>query len=350
MQKTAGLIYNVFVLMDPAASVIILNYNGKEVIGDCLASVSRQVFRDYEVIVVDNGSTDGSDRIVREILDGPVFSGRATFVPLKKNLGFPGGNAEGLKKARGTYIVLLNNDTEPDPLWLKELVLAAQTHPAAGIVASKLVDWKTGRIDSAGDGYTTTLKGFKRGEGEVDRGQYDRMAFVFGACAGAVLYKREVLDRIGFLDEDFFLIHEDTDLNFRAHLAGWKVLYTPTALVRHKVRSTIGAMSEKAVYYTLRNSELMRLKNIPLPVFLLYLPEFLIGTVTEFIYFALKHGHLKLYFRAKVDALRMAPRMLKKRKEITKIRKATNRQIAAIMTPLWEGSVLKGKVKKLIHD
>jgi hypothetical protein len=109
-------------------------------------------------------------------------------------------------------------------------------------------------------------------------------------------------------------------------------------------------MSQKAIYYTLRNSELTRLKTIPLPVFLLYFPEFLLGTITEFIYFAVKHGHLRLYLKAKADALAMVPLMLKKRKEIAKTRKATNRQIAAVMTPLWEGSVLRGKVKKLIHD
>lgn len=336
--------------MDPVASIIIVNYNGKEVIGDCLKWVGRQTFEDYEVIVVDNGSTDGSGDTAARILEGPVFAGKASFLPLTENLGFPGGNLAGLNRARGVYIVLLNNDTEPDPDWLNELVAAADAHPAAGIFASKLVDWKTGRIDSAGDGYTTTLKGFKRGEGEVDKGQYDRQGFIFGACAGAALYRREMLDRIGFLDEDFFLIHEDTDLNLRAHLAGWKVLYVPRAVVRHKVRSSIGAMSQKAVYYTLRNSELTRLKNIPLPVFLLYFPEFILGTITEFIYFAVKHGHLRLYLKAKADALAMAPRMLKKRKEIAKTRKASNRQIAAVMTPLWEGSVLRGKVKKLIHD
>src|SRR5208337_3264167 len=104
---------------------------------------------------------------------------------------------------------------------------------------------------------------------------FNREEYIFGACAGAALYRRSMLDEIGFLDDDFFLIHEDTDLNWRAQLSGWRTLYVPSALVYHKVRSTIGPMSDISVYYTLRNSELVRIKNIPCPLFLLCLPSFL---------------------------------------------------------------------------
>lgn len=105
-----------------------------------------------------------------------------------------------------------------------------------------------------------------------------------------------MIEEVGFLDEDFFLIHEDTDLNFRAHLYGWKVLCVPTAIVHHKVRSSIGHMSDMAVYYTLRNSELVRMKNIPISLCLNCLPEFILGMVTEFLYFAIKHRRMLLYY------------------------------------------------------
>ena len=154
----------------------------------------------------------------------------------------------------------------PDEKWLEELVRQMDRDSRIGVCASKLMVYNSNRIDSAGDGYTRTLKGFKHGEGE-ESNKFNEQKFVFGACAGAALYRKEMLEQIGFLDEDFFLIHEDTDLNFSAQLAGWKVLYVPTAMVHHKVRSSIGIMSDMAVYYTLRNNEFVRIKNVPFGVF-----------------------------------------------------------------------------------
>jgi GT2 family glycosyltransferase len=207
----------------------------------------------------------------------------------------------------------------------------------------------TGFIDSAGDGYATSLKGFKRGEGELSH-KYDVEECVFGACAGAALYRRKMLEEIGFLDEDFFIIHEDTDLNLRAQLAGWKVKYVPSAIVHHKVRSTIGHMSDSAVYYTLRNSEFVRIKNIPLPVFLRCLPGFLLGVLSEFIYFGLKHRRMVTWFRAKMDALKALGRMLPKRRRIMKeLRKADNDYLYGLMTPVWEKEFLVSKLKKFIR-
>jgi hypothetical protein len=331
----------------PKVSVIILNYNGKGLIVNCLHSLGRQRFRDFEVIVVDNGSSDGSILEINEFLKNSRIISNTKLILLDKNLGFTGGNIEGLKYCSGKYIVLLNNDTVVDENWLFELVRAVEAQPDIGICASKLITYGTNVIDSAGDGYAASLKGFKRGEGE-DSKRFSQQEYVFGACGGAVLYRREMLDEIGFLDEDFFLIHEDTDLNFRAQLAGWKVLYVPAAVVYHKVRSSIGHMSDKAIYYTLRNSELVRIKNIPISLFLNCMPVFILGIVSEFLYFAIKHRRLGLYFKAKIDALKMLPRMLKKRKAIMKNKKVSNAYLISIMTPLWQRDFLKNKVKKFI--
>ena len=329
-------------------SVIIVNYNGKGVILNCLKALEGQSFRDFEVIVVDNNSVDDSLNEIQNFLEESSIASFVKLIPLDKNSGFARGNLEGLKHTKGKYIALLNNDTEPDMRWLEELVKTMGDDPDIGICASKLMVYGTDVIDSAGDGFSTFLKGFKRGEGN-DIFLYKESVYVFGACAGAALYRRKMLEEIGFLDENFFLIHEDTDLNVRAQLAGWKVLYVPTAIVHHKVRSSIGQMSDMAVYYTLRNSEFVRIKNIPAGVFLRCLPEFILGIIIEFIYFAIKHKQFRLYLKAKTDALQMMPKMLRKRAEILNNRKVSNKYLISIMTPVWKWSYLKSKIRKLVN-
>ncbi|HXW68647.1 MAG TPA: glycosyltransferase family 2 protein, partial [Dissulfurispiraceae bacterium] len=302
----------------PKVSIIIVNYNGERVLGDCLMSVDGQSFRDFEVVLVDNASTDGSLSLaghLREEWKETPFH----LISLPENRGFTGGNIEGLRHCSGDYIVLLNNDTEPDRGWLQALADAADAHPEVGICASKLIKHGTNSVDSAGDLFSTALKGFKRGEGDIASG-FSREEYIFGACAGAALYRRSMLDDIGFLDEDFFLIHEDTDLNWRAQLSGWKVLYVPSAVVYHKVRSTIGRMSDLAVYYTVRNSEFVRIKDMPCRVFFRCFPSFLAGMLTEFVLFGIRHRRPGLYLKAKSDALRLLPRMMKKRTDIMKKR------------------------------
>jgi GT2 family glycosyltransferase len=329
-------------------SVVIVNYNGNGAIIDCLKALERQDYKDFEVLIVDNASLDNSlDEIMRFLKREPLDS-ITQLIPLETNTGFGGGNAEALKLAGGEYIALLNNDTAPDKEWLGELVSRMEVDPRVGICASKLIGNRNNIIDSAGDGFSTFLKGFKRGEDEATR-LFNREEYVFGACAGAALYRRKMIDEIDFLDEDFFLIHEDTDLNLRAQLHGWKVLYVPTANVYHKVRSSIGPMSNAAVYYTLRNSEFVRIKNIPFAIFIRCFPEFVIGIVTEFFYFAIKHRRLKLYFKAKVDAIRMLPRMLKKRAVIMRNKKVSNKYLLNIMTPVSQKDFLVTKIKKFLH-
>ena len=322
----------------PKVSIIIVNYNGERVLEDCIRAVEGQSFRDFEIVLVDNASTDGSLSL----------AGHLHLISLPENRGFTGGNIEGLRHCSGYYIVLLNNDTEPERVWLQALVDAADAHPEVGICASKLIKHGTNRVDSAGDLFSTALKGFKRGEGEIENG-FNREEYIFGACAGAALYRRSMLDEIGFLDEDFFLIHEDTDLNWRAQLSGWKVLYVPSAAVYHKVRSTIGQMSDLAVYYTVRNSELVRIKDMPCRVFLRCLPSFLAGMLTEFVLFGIRHRRPGLYLKAKSDALRLLPRMFKKRSDIMKKRKVSDAYIRSLMTSVWERQFLRAKFKRLLH-
>ena len=329
-------------------SVIIVNYNGIDVIQDCMYALERQTFKDFEIIIVDNGSTDSSLKRLNSFLTGGSFSCPVKIILLSKNMGFSHGNRQGLKHANGEFAALLNNDTEPDEGWLEELIKGMNSNREIGICASKLIVYHSDVIDSAGDGYSRSLRGFKRGEGRY-KNAYCNQEFVFGACAGAAMYRKKMLDETGFFDEDFFLIYEDTDLNFRVQLAGWKVLYIPSAVVYHKVRSSIGDMSDTAIYYSLRNSALVRIKNVPAGIFFRCLPEYIINVFAEFVYFAIKHKKIRLYFKAKCDALRMFPLMLKKRKAIMKAKKASNEYLLGVMTPVWQKDFFKSKIKKFFH-
>jgi len=320
-------------------SVIIVAFNQKEMLLETIDSLLKQTYPDVEIIVVDNNSMDGTSEYIK------TKRPQVSYIKSDVNLGFAGGNNLGLEHSSGEYIALLNSDAIAQADWLETLAAAMDRHPDAGICATKMLAFGTEVIDSAGDGFSGVLKGFKRGEGLPSR-SYEKEEYVFGACAGAALYRKKMLDEIGFLDEDFFLIHEDTDLNFRAQLTGWTVVYVPKAIAYHKVRSTIGNMSDIAIYYTLRNSEFVRLKNIPLVVFLVRLPEYIFGTAADFFYFALRHRKLKLYFNAKIDAAKMIKMMWGKRKKIMTMKKVEDKYLYRMMTSIWSREFFLGKVKK----
>ena len=324
-------------------SVIIINYNGKHLLKPCLESLFRQSLTHIEIILVDNASRDGSLAYVRDAFPD------VKIIALKTNVGFAAANNKGLKHTSGKYVMLLNNDTETNMGCIENLYAAMEANPDIGIGAPKMLVCGKDIIDSAGDGFSMNLKGFKRGEGEKEE-KYDQEEYIFGACAGAALYRRKMLEEIGFFDEDFFLIHEDTDLNLRAQLAGWKVMYVPTAVVYHKVRSTIGHMSDDAVYFTLRNSELMRLKNIPFIIFLRCLPEFLAAEIADFLYFAVKHGKFRQYVKAKIDVLRALKRTLNKRKYVMQHIKVNTSYLFNMMTPVWQKEFIATKMKKIFTD
>lgn len=326
----------------PLVSIIIVNYNGRDLLNACIESVRARTFEDFEIILVDNGSQDGSVEYVKDSFPG------VKVVSLPANIGFAGANVEGLKYARGEYILLINNDAEVTGDCIRDLVTAMEGDPAIGICAPKMVAHGSSMIDSAGDGFATNLKGFKRGEGSPSD-MYADGEYIFGACAGAALYRRRMIEEIGFFDEDFFLIHEDADLNFRAQLKGWKVVYVPSAVAYHKVRSTIGHMSDTAIYYTLRNCEFVRIKNIPLALFIRCLPAFILGAVADFFYFAVKHRKLKLYLKAKTDVLRKMARMFEKRRKIMATKKVDAKYLRGIMTPFFDREFFSMKIKKFFN-
>jgi GT2 family glycosyltransferase len=240
----------------PSASVIIPNWNGIEYLPTCLESLQRQTLGDAEVIVVDNGSTDGSlDLLERRYPE-------VRLLPLGENRGFAGACNAGMRAARAAFLVLLNNDTETDVRWLEEVLTAFRRHPEAGMVASKMLLFDRRDIfHTAGDFYRVDGVPGNRGVWQRDEGQYDREEYVFGACGGSAAYRRTMLEQVGLLDEDFFYSCEDVDLAWRAQLAGWRCVYTPRAIVYHKLSATGGGTT--ASFYDGRNTIYILVKDYP---------------------------------------------------------------------------------------
>ena len=304
--------------------VIVLNWNGADVIRDCLASLRRQAFREFAVLVVDNASKDDSRRIVHEEFP------EASLLALDENAGFCKGNNRGIEYAwqrfpSVEYIALLNNDTAAQPEWLEALVAALDAHRDCGMAASKMLCWdgesEPETIDTAGDVFFKHGLAGKRGHGEP-RDNYSATEQVFAACAGAVLYRSDMLREIGLLDEDFFAYNEDVDLGFRARLAGWSCLFVADAVVWHRVSYTTKPFSDSAIYWSKRNSVWVLVKNWPAKVFIRHLFPVLAYNFLSDVRWLLG-GRIKPVLKGRWDALLGIRKMLAKRRKIRQSRKIT---------------------------
>jgi GT2 family glycosyltransferase len=240
----------------PLISVIIPNWNGANYLPTCLDSLRRQSYPSFEVIVVDNGSTDRSlELLERDYAEVKV-------VALPENRGFAGGVNAGIRQAQGGIVAVFNNDAEADPRWLEELAEALARHLEAGMATPKVLLFdQRDVINSAGDFYGVDGVPGNRGVWQRDEGQFDREEYVFGAAGVAAAYRRAMLDETGLFDEDLISYCEDVDLAWRAQLMGWKCVYVPKAVVYHKLSATGGG--KIASYYCGRNFIYVMAKNYP---------------------------------------------------------------------------------------
>jgi GT2 family glycosyltransferase len=312
------------------ATVVIPNWNGRELLPICLDSLRRQSMP-AEVIVVDDGSADGSAGLVRERYP------EVRLIELGENRGFAAAVNAGIQASRTGYVALLNNDAEAAPGWLEGLVAAFDACPDAGFAASKMLDYADRtRIDGAGDAFTWEGNAYRVGHGERDCGQYDAPAWVFGACAGAAIYRRQMLDVIGLFDEAFFAYYEDADLSFRAQLAGYRCRYVPEAVVYHVGSATTGRASDRTLYLQTRNRIALVLKNYPARFLVEKLPQVLRFQL-EVLRRAQASGRLPTVARALQAAAADAPRALRARRETQRLRTTSDRALAAIVDapPCW---------------
>src|SRR5882724_2465153 len=315
----------------PRVSVIVVNFNGGLLLRECLASLATQAYRDFETIVVDNGSADDSLALAAE-------SGcAATIIRLGENAGFARGNNVGIGAARGELIVTVNNDARLAPDCLAELVAAADRHREAGMLAPKiLISTEPSRIDSAGlliyaDGVYRP-----RGWQEEDGPRFAREEEVVFPCASAALYRRAMLDDVGLFDEDYFLYLEDADLGMRGRLRGWRCYYVPSAVAYHLKSSTAGKHSKVKAFHVERNRIYNLVKHAPLPLVLAsplftayrYLLQGFAaltnrGAAGGFVRDYSRRELLGILLRGYAAALRGLPAMWRKRRAIYRRRRLT---------------------------
>jgi GT2 family glycosyltransferase len=310
----------------PRATVVIPNWNGRRFLEPCLGSLREQTWGAFETILVDNGSVDDSVTFVEEHFP------EVDVVPLGENRGIAAAFNAGIGASTAEYVVLLNNDTEQDPGWLEALVRGAEDHPEAGFLASKLVDfYDRTMLDGAGDAMRLSGLPYRLGHGERDGGRFDRPGYVFGACAAAALYRRDMLDEVGPFDEDFVSYCEDGDLSFRAQLAGYRCFYVPGAVVYHMgSASTGGKRSPTATRLGSRNSSSLLVKNLPLSAVPHVLPFFAAGQLARMITAAVT-GSLRAHLEGLAGAWRHLPLMLAKRAEIQKRKKISDAEVRRLL-------------------
>ena len=308
------------------ASIIIVNWNGKHLLKQCLSSVFAQSMiespsgdssrakrsKDFEVILVDNASADGSADFVKKAYP------KVKIIQNRSNRGFAEGNNIGIRAASkdSEYIALLNTDARPSRNWLKELIAAAESHPEAGSFTPKVV-FPDGRINSAGHAIFRTGDVKNIGVFQEDKGQFDREANVFGVAATASLYTRRMLEdtKMGgnYFDPLYFAYYEDSDLDFRAAMLGWKSLLVPSAKVIHLLGAS--GSSPAQAYYIERNRRWFFLKNFPARELLLSLPFFAIYNAASILNLAIVRRHPLTAMRACLDAALGLPSILAKRAE-----------------------------------
>lgn len=239
-------------------TVVIPNYNGKHFMEPCLQSLEKQTFQDFQIVVVDNASSDGSIEYMKEHYPD------IKLIALNKNYGFSKAVNVGIKYASTPYVILLNNDTTADPHYIEEMVKAIETSDRIFSVSSKMIQmYHPEKIDSAGDMYTVLGWAFCRG-GDLSVSTHTSPCQVFSACGGAAIYRREVFSKTGYFDESHFAYLEDVDIGYRARIYGYQNWFCPTALVYHVGSGTSGSKYNVfKVKLSARNSIYLNYKNMP---------------------------------------------------------------------------------------
>lgn len=330
----------------PRVAVIIPNFNGEAHLSECLDSLTAQTLTDFETIVVDNGSTDGSRCLVRDRYPW------VRMITLGENRGFSAAVNAGIRASNTEYVVLLNNDTRACSHWLEHLVRTMDELPQASLGASKMLRYEAPDVvDAAGDAFSLRdWAGVNIGAGEP-ASRYDRRAWVFGACAGAAIYRRSLFEELGAFDEDFFLTYEDVDVDLRAQLAGHRCIYVPEAVIYHKRGASTDRVATEFSAVALRNRIWVAGKGLPPALLVIwagfFLPRLLIGAILAGLIRRLAYRGRRLaegrgwsesapepplaesaYIREVIRSLRELPR---KRKEVQAARRVGSLRLLRVL-------------------
>jgi GT2 family glycosyltransferase len=322
---------------------VVVNWNRRQLLRACLDSLAHQNHGSFEVIVVDNGSGDGSPEMVEELAKS--FPVPLRLIANSGNRGFCAANNQGFAASRSPLVALLNNDAEADPGWLAALQSAIETGGDIGMAASKILVWEDPRrIDKAGHLIYPDGQNRGRGTGQLDRGQFDRIEEVLWPDGCAAMYRRAMLDEIGGFDEEFFAYADDAELGLRGRIAGWRCLYTPGAVVRHHRGATLGLDSARRLTLIERNRVLLVVKLFPWNL-LWANGAYYLARIAAGLWAALRNqGELRRYqgpkgklsaatalLRGSLSALPLIFSMLRKRRAFRPQRRLSPRQIRRLL-------------------
>lgn len=312
-------------------SIMIVCWNSGAHLTKCLSALRGQTCRDFEVILVDNGSTDGSTEGIEQAYPDLKIQ----LERLDGNHGFAAANNIGARLACGKWLALLNADAFPEPDWLEKLLQATEAYPVFSCFSSRQIQANNLEyLDGTGDSYHVSGVAWRR---NINR-PVDQFGLnaeeIFTPCAAAALYPRDVFLNVGGFDEDFFSYFEDVDFGFRLRLQGNRALYVPDAVVHHVGSATFGMNSDFSLYHSHRNLVWTFFKNMPAGLFLKYLTAHVVANLI-YIFYYMSHGRGKVLWKAKWDAIRGLPLILKKRKRIQKTRTVTNANLLKSMERGW---------------
>lgn len=274
----------------PEVTIIIPNYNGRQLLENCIKTLEHQTCMDFKLLVVDNGSADGSTGVTSGIL-------AMEMVALPENTGFCGAVNEGIRHTTTPYFILLNNDTEAEPEFVEALLEGIRRSDRIFSCGAMMIDYHNRElIDNAGDYYTALGWAVARAKGKKCC-DYEKEHSVFSCCGGAAIYRTDVVRKIGLFDENHFAYLEDVDMGYRARIHGYENRYIPQAKVFHVGSATTGTRyNEKKVFLAARNSIYLIYKNMPFLQLVLNLPFILPGILIKTLFF-LKKGYAGEYLK-----------------------------------------------------
>jgi GT2 family glycosyltransferase len=298
-----------FSLDDPLVSIVVLNYNGEKLLRNCLSSVSKTKYRNFEVIVVDNGSKDGSCSMVER--EFPFFQ----LIKNPKNYGYSKGNNLGIIGCKGKFVAMLNNDTTVNADWLSALVKEANRNPACFYQPKILIE-DTNRINSTGNCIQPFGFAFPRGLGEIDKGQYctkSKISYASGAC---VFCSRALIEDVGFLDEAFYSFYEDVNWGWRALMRAHETIYVPSAVIYHKWGGSWGQTMSRKKFFLIERSRIMSvLRNYSSKTIVFLLPGLICTELAVFLY-SLLNGFFPEKVHVYADLLKLRKLLMNQRKEL----------------------------------
>lgn len=310
-------------------SVLVITWNNFSFLERSINCLRLQSFNKFEILIVDNGSKDDFlDELPEKYPSLDLKTHK-----LQTNHGFAAANNIGARLANGKYLVLLNADAFPEPDWLERLLEAAEKYPNASLSSRQIQVDRPDLLDGEGDVYHVSGLGWRK--------NYNLPVYpltepqeIFSACGAAALYPRQAFLDAGGFDEDYFSYHEDVDLGFRLRLRGLKCMLIPQAVVHHVGSASTGKRSDFSVYYGHRNLVWTYFKDMPALLLWLFLPLHVLVGVFFLFYFTLR-GQGNVIWRAKIDALRGLPRIMKKRREVQRSRSITTADLYRVMSRNW---------------